>query len=269
METKLVCSDIDGTLLNKDRELSALSISTIKQLSPIPFILISSRMPQAMFHLQQELDITNLPMIAYNGALIKDQELILQSTEIDGRSSSQIAKFCSETSIHLSLYHNNEWYVPAMDYWAKREANNTKVTPVVNTIDDTLNTWESQNKGAHKIMCMGDELEIEALAQYIESNLKNKVIGYRSKPTYLEISPCKISKLTAIESLIKTNYPKTQLTNVVAFGDNYNDIDMLNAVGLGVAVENANSEAQQVADHITHSNKEDGVALFIKNHLLG
>lgn len=269
METKLVCSDIDGTLLNKDRELSKLSIATIKQLSPIPFILISSRMPQAMFHLQQELDITNLPMIAYNGALIKDQELILQSTEIAEASSQKIADFCSNTSIHLSLYHNSEWYVPAMDYWAKREANNTKVIPVVNDIPDTLNTWKSQNKGAHKIMCMGDELEIDTLVNFLSSNLKNKVIGYRSKPTYLEIAPCNISKLTAIKTLIKTNYPKTQLQDIVAFGDNYNDIEMLNAVGVGVAVENANDDAQSVANHITKSNKEDGVALYIKQHLLG
>ena len=82
MQTKLICSDIDGTLLNKDRELSEKSIEVIKDLSPIPFILISSRMPQAMQHLQQELDITHLPLICYNGGLIIDGDDVIHSTEI-------------------------------------------------------------------------------------------------------------------------------------------------------------------------------------------
>jgi hydroxymethylpyrimidine pyrophosphatase-like HAD family hydrolase len=51
MKTKLICSDIDGTLLNKDRELSTRTIATIKNHRDISFILISSRMPQAMVHL--------------------------------------------------------------------------------------------------------------------------------------------------------------------------------------------------------------------------
>ncbi len=67
MQTKLICSDIDGTLLNKDRELSTKTIEVIKDMTPMPFILISSRMPQAIEHLQKELDITHLPLICYNG----------------------------------------------------------------------------------------------------------------------------------------------------------------------------------------------------------
>ena len=58
MQIKLICSDIDGTLLNKDRELSKRTISAVKNISPTPFILISSRMPQAMSHLQEELMIS-------------------------------------------------------------------------------------------------------------------------------------------------------------------------------------------------------------------
>ena len=82
MKTKLICSDIDGTLLNKDRELSTKTITAVKERSFIPFILISSRMPQAMKHLQAELNISHLPLICYNGGLILKGERVLHSTEI-------------------------------------------------------------------------------------------------------------------------------------------------------------------------------------------
>lgn len=266
MFKKIVCSDIDGTLLNKDRELSSKTIEVVKSISPVPFILISSRMPRAMFHLQKELGITNLPMIAYNGALLIDQEKVLYSSEIDSKIAKQIAEFCQNTSIHTSLYHNDEWFVPAMDYWAERERNNTKVIPQVNPISKTLETWLEQQKGLHKIMCMGEENEIERLAIFLQKEFKNEVIGYRSKATYLEISPRNISKRTAIDILLKVKYPTIGLENVIAFGDNYNDVEMLQSVGVGVAVENAISEVHAIAKNKTLSNKDDGVAIFLESY---
>lgn len=263
---KLICSDIDGTLLNKDRQLAVKTIQEIKRLKDIPFILISSRMPKAMLHLQQELDITHLPMIAYNGGLIIHNGKVLDTTEIENEVSKEIANFCANTQIHLSLYHHDEWFVPQMDYWAKREQNNTKVTPFVKLPLETITTWEKENKGAHKIMCMGDEKEIDNLISFIKENFNKTIIGYRSKPTYLEISHKSISKKTAIETLLKSNYPNIELKNIMAFGDNYNDIEMLKYVGIGIAVQNAKEEVLAVANHQTETNKNNGVALFLEKY---
>lgn len=264
MQTKLICSDIDGTLLNKDRELSTKTIAAIKDVAHMPFILISSRMPQAMEHLQQELDITHLPLICYNGGLIIDGEEIVHSTEIDLDIARALVDFCSDTEIHSSLYHGREWYVPGMDFWANRESNNTKVKPVTQALEMTLKNWRSEGKGAHKIMCMGEPAELDALVGFIESNFNDQIVGYRSKPTYLEISPKSISKKTSLETLLNHQYPELGLHNVMAFGDNYNDVDMLSSVGVGVAVENAIAEAKDAADHKTACNIDDGVALFLE-----
>ena len=265
MKIKLICSDIDGTLLNKERELSKRTIVAIKNIHHIPFILISSRMPQAMFHLQQELDSVHLPMIAYNGGLILDNNKVLHSTEIDAVSIKSIVEFCKSTTIHISLYHKDEWYVPALDYWAKREQNNTKVTPQVNPLKETIAKWQKEEKGAHKIMCMGDVKEIDSLVLFLEKEFP-EIVGYRSKPTYLEISHASISKKTAIEFLLKAKYPNLSVEDVLAFGDNYNDVEMLKSVGLGVAVQNAREEVLAVANQITAGNKEDGVAIFLENY---
>lgn len=266
MNIKLICSDIDGTLLNKDRQLSPRTISAIKTNSDIPFILISSRMPEAMLHLQQELNITHLPMIAYNGGLVINKGEILHTTEIKINTTKRIAEFCEDIKTHVSLYHNDEWLVPEMDYWAKREQNNTKVTPTVSSISQTINKWRKEQKGAHKIMCMGDEENIDKLSEFLKQQFPNEVIGYRSKPTYLEISHQDISKKTAIEFLMKSKYQDLDLKHILAFGDNYNDLEMLDAVGIGVAVQNAKNEVLAIANATTLSNKEDGVAIYMEDY---
>ncbi|ALJ04354.1 haloacid dehalogenase [Pseudalgibacter alginicilyticus] len=265
MQYKLICSDIDGTLLNKDRELSQVTIAEIQRISPIPFILISSRMPSAMRHLQVEIGNLNTPLIAYNGGYIVNNDTVLESTFISNKILETIILKCKNTSIHLSLYHADEWYVPALDYWAKREYNNTKVMPVVKSNNAVLKTWIKEKKGAHKIMCMGDEKEIDTLYKNLEMECRDDIMLYRSKSTYIEISQKSISKKTAIESLIKNCYSEISMENIIAFGDNYNDVEMLKSVGMGVAVANANDAVMKIANKITDTNKNDGVAKAIKD----
>jgi Cof subfamily protein (haloacid dehalogenase superfamily) len=264
MSFKLICSDIDGTLLNKDRELSKNTIKQVQRVAPIPFVLISSRMPKAMWHLQQQFNNISTPIIAYNGGLILDNEKILHSTFIKNSVLEAILNKCENTSIHLSLYFADEWYVPSMDYWAKRESNNTKVSPSIKSGLEVLNQWGNENKGAHKIMCMGDEEEIDTLYKTLEISYANEINLYRSKPTYIEISHKAISKKTAIEVLLKKCYPAVSMNDVVAFGDNYNDIEMLQSVGFGVAMANSKTEVLKIADKISDSNINDGVAKMIE-----
>jgi Cof subfamily protein (haloacid dehalogenase superfamily) len=264
MSFKLICSDIDGTLLNKKRELSKNTIDQVQRIAPLPFVLISSRMPKAMRHLQQQFNNISTPIIAYNGGLILDNEKILHSTFIKNLVLEAIINKCINTSIHLSLYYADEWYVPSMDFWAKRESNNTKVVPTVKSNIMVLSQWKEEGKGAHKIMCMGDEDEIDTLYKTLEINYHNEINLYRSKPTYIEISHKAISKKTAIEVLLKKCYPAVSMNDVVAFGDNYNDIEMLQSVGFGVAMANSKTEALKIADKISDSNINDGVAKMIE-----
>ena len=265
MQYNFVCTDIDGTLLNKERELSELTIQELQRIkNEVPVILISSRMPKAMRHLQSQLGILDVPLIAYNGGLILDGDQVLQTTEISNLVLETAISECKNTAIHLSLYNNDDWYVPRMDYWANREANNTKVTPVIQELSKTLSLWNRSGLGAHKIMAMGEENEIDVLYQILESKHFDHVSLYRSKPTYIEIANKSISKETAIKVLLQQRYPDYSMEGIVAFGDNYNDIEMLKAVGLGVAVKNAKHEVLSIANEITEKNHDDGVAKHIQ-----
>jgi Cof subfamily protein (haloacid dehalogenase superfamily) len=272
MKIKAICTDIDGTLLNKNREISDRTIRAIQALpKDFPVILASSRMPSAMIHLQQTLDRVKNPLICYNGGFVVDYQKstpeVLDNVAIPLEVCQRIRKHSESSSIHLSLYGRDDWYAPQVDYWTEREINSTKVKPMIAPFDKVMDTWEQKACGAHKVMAMGSAEEIEQLYQSLLKELDGEIHLYRSKDTYIEIAPKRISKASALELLLNRNYD-IQLSEVMAFGDNYNDIDMLQAVGHGVAVANAREEVKAAADEITEKNIDDGVAIMIEKYCL-
>lgn len=261
MNIKAICSDIDGTLLNSDRDLSARLKAIINQF-PIdfPVVLASSRMPDAMRHLLRDLGRPTEPLIAYNGGFVLDKSgNVLDSVEIPLSLVVKVIEMTSKTEIHVSLYHGENWYEPKDDYWAKREILNTKVNPTWMASEAVLDLWAKENKGAHKVMVMGDSNEISWLFGELHLVHSNEIHLYRSKDTYIEIAPRKISKATGLKLLLQHAYD-FGMEEVIAFGDNYNDIDLIQSVGWGVAVANARPEVKAVAKEITLHHKEDGVA---------
>lgn len=260
---KIIFSDIDGTLLNAERDLSDYTVETIKKLNgDVPFILISSRMPAAMRHLQKKAGIDHLPLISYNGGLILVDNEPVSSTEIPINILEDLHKFNQDHDVHLSLFHNDEWYVPRDDFWTQREVNNTKVQPEFKSNEEVIAKWRQEGCGAHKIMAMGREEKIDAIRDFLSENFPNELHLYRSKPSYLEIAPKAISKLTAVEHLLENHF-RLPLSQSMAFGDNYNDIEMLKGVGMGIAVGNAKPEVLEIAHMVTTPGKEDGVARSI------
>ncbi|MBK9450752.1 MAG: HAD family phosphatase [Bacteroidetes bacterium] len=275
MKFKAICTDIDGTLLNAERELSPETLDVLRRAKDrVPVILASSRMPAAMRHLQAELGILDCPLVCYNGGYVihypegASDPVVLHSTPIPLEVCIAIHKLSAGTEVHVSLYHADEWYVPAQDQWAAREANNTKVQPTLANFDDVFADWAARGIGAHKVMCMGPAEEIEAIEQFLAANYGDELNLYRSKPTYLEIAHSSISKRTALQLLLDQVYP-IQWEDLVAFGDNYNDMEMLEAVGLGVAVGNAKDEVKQISNYIAAAGKEDGVAHTVRRLMEG
>lgn len=270
MTYQAICTDIDGTLLNKERQLSAKTIQVIRSLGKnFPVILASSRMPSAMRHLQAELDIEHHPLIAYNGGYVLQYDGMAMhefcSIEIPASVVLRILELSKGTSIHNSIYRKDEWYAPAYDQWTDREERITKVKSIVTDVEAITRGWASQGAGAHKVMCMGVEEEIHQLEQDLNRHLSEEIHVYRSRPTYLELAPKIISKATGLSLLLEKLYD-FPMKNVICFGDNYNDIDMLTQAGLGVAVANAREEVKAIAGEITGLSIDDGVASAIEKH---
>lgn len=265
MKYKAICTDIDGTLLNSERDLSPRLKRVIQSFSPqIPMILASSRMPDAMRHLLRDLQRPSEPLIAYNGGFVLDGlGNVLDSVIIPLDLVDKILSLTQKSSVHVSLYQGENWYEPVADNWAAREIQNTKVQPIWKSGEEVLNLWSKENLGAHKVMCMGDASEISWLYDALHLAHGSSLHLYRSKDTYIEIAPRQISKASALQLVLEKCFD-FGMDQVVAFGDNYNDIELLKAVGWGVAVANARDEVKAVAQEITLHHREDGVAATLE-----
>ena len=118
------------------------------------------------------------------------------------------------------------------------------------------------NEKANKIVA---ELPNEIIARQIADEIGCKIQSYRGEKWY-SFLPKDSGKLSAIKSLIKLS--STSSDSIVAFGDDDNDIEMLKLCGKGIAVANAVPEVLKIADAVTLSNDEDGVAKWLSDNCL-
>ncbi len=264
MTYKLLCSDLDGTLLSTKSDVSDYTVSAIKRIKDnLRVILVSARMPSGMYYLQERLGIKNQPIICYNGALILSDGKEVFSTTISYDILLEVYKLSAPLHIDLGIYELDNWFVPKTSHRVEKEINNTKTRPQIQETLVSLHTIK--NKGAHKVMLMCSKESADQIMPLLEKQLGNQLHLYRSNDTLIELAPRSVSKLSAIKQLMR---PSDSLQDIIAFGDNYNDIEMLKAVGSGVAVANARDEVKKIANHITLSNTDNGVADFIQKNIL-
>ncbi len=221
-------------------------------------------MPDAMRHLVSDLGRTSQPLISYNGGFVLSSSgEILEDVSIPVELVAKILKITKGTDIHVSLYQGENWYEEKDDYWSQREVKHTKVNYTWMQAEEVLNLWSKGDAGAHKVMCMGDSNEIAWLFGELHYAHAADLHLYRSSDTYLEIAPRAISKATGLRKILAHEFD-FGMEEVIAFGDNYNDIDLLQSVGWGVAVGNARAEVKAVAKEVTLHHKEDGVAATLE-----
>jgi Cof subfamily protein (haloacid dehalogenase superfamily) len=267
---KLICTDIDGTLLNKDRAIDDFTIKVFNQLDKsIQVILASSRMPKALWHLQKTLNIEHMPLISYNGGLILssgitfDPGKVISSITIPGEDVNHIINLAQTQKLHISIYQDNTWLASAIDFYAERESKNTRVNPdgLLSDFSETeLNTF--LQKGAHKIMLMGKPDLIDVMEESLRTH--PAITVWRSKDIYLEITP-HTNKSEGLAILLNKfpAYADISAENIMSFGDNYNDLELIKDAKFGIAVGNSVQTVKNAAYAVTKSNIEHGVADYI------
>lgn len=253
---KAIFSDIDGTLLNSRHQITPKTEKSIQAViqQGIPFIPVSARPPLAITPYAYLLNLQN-PIICYSGALILDHDLMpLYSIAIASDDLMKLEQKLNEVE-HLSISHysGTQWFCNRVDdEWIKQESDITGLTASAKpaTVADV-----------HKILIMGAAEQIVLLEQQLKAEFPQLSI-HRSKNEYLEIMNKAATKSNAIRFMEK----KLNITadEVIAFGDNFNDLDMLEYAGLSVAMGNSQEPIKQAAKRVTASNDEDGIALVLQ-----
>ena len=266
---KMVCLDIDGTLLNSKHELTFATKEAIQIASRemgIPIVLVSARMPQGMLFLQRELQI-EAPMICYSGALIWENGKIIEEMAMPVTQAKQAATLAESMGLHVSLYRRDRWFIQTLDQWAAQESAITRIIPESRDFAALWSAWGGQGTGPNKIMCMAEPDKIQHfLGEKDNHGFFDCLNVYPSKPTYLELMPKTATKIAAIEFLC--NRIGINRSEVMAVGDNFNDINMIEFAGLGIAMGNAPEQVKRYADETTLSCDEDGVAHALNKYVL-
>ena len=266
---KLIFSDIDGTIIKSDHTLSAGTISTVNRVSKvnkIPLVLTTARPPHAVESIYAQLGLIT-PVSCYNGSLLLDKlhnnykyndYVILTSITINASIAKKVNTIAAMQNINSSMYRHNEWFATSHDVFIQKEE---RATGIAATILETLNLkieeWTNANDGPHKIMLIGQPDKMDKTETILKELFSSQLNIFRSNKYYLEINNIAASKKTAVEFFITKNNVARE--EVIAMGDNYNDIEMLQFAGLGVAMGNAPDAVKAHADFITLNNNAEGV----------
>lgn len=266
MEYKMLCVDVDGTLLSPDSTIApevkqAIARITFEQY--IPVILVSARPPQAMEFLQEELDIMR-PMICMGGGLIVQEDEVLHSIALPFKAARHVLSIADDFDVESCIYSGWKWYVGELTLMAKMEGKVTHSMPEAVDLNKLLEEMEAGDIALHKMMCMGEQDNVTALEQALNKDNPSGLDIRLSLPEYLEIAPAGVDKAAAIEKV--SGLYGYDMSQVVAVGDHMNDIPMLQAVGMGVAMGNAPDEVKQAARDVTLSHSEGGVAAAINKY---
>lgn len=259
MTAKLIFSDIDGTLLNDQLQVTFKTRKAIQQqiIQGNIFIPASARLPKGIMTAVGQI-LRVFPYIAYNGALALDETgKVVISRFFDARTAAEICRYVDQqhSSAVWNVYSGYVWYCNLeKDKLVEREEKivNVKATPVaIEQIE--------QLQGVHKMLIMGDPADIDYLQQELQKQFKN-VDFVKSSPTLLEIVLKGVSKASAVK--IMAQEYGVDLKDCIAFGDNYNDEAMLDQVGQPFLMGNAPSDLKSkfALDQLTADNNHDGIA---------
>lgn len=253
----IIFSDIDGTLVDSHHRIPPQTRAIIRRLREVGvrFVPVSARPPAGIRLILDELGMP-APMVAYSGALLLDEEgrTLCEQSIPAGEAERLWALLGAEyPALSRSLYAGCDWYTdrPA-DPWIAQEMEITQTAPLPMEPPERI----PEGRTIHKIMCMGDPAQIDALFRELQGGFPRLGIQ-KSKPTYLEITTLPATKASGVRLCCERfGLP---IGEAAALGDNFNDLDMLQAVGLGIAMGNAPAEVQARAGRVTASNDAEGV----------
>lgn len=265
---RMVVTDLDGTLLNSKKQISEKTAEIIKKLKEchIYFVMASGRSDVMMKSYIRQLQHEGA-IIGCDGALVRDLSSgeIIYEQALDSKICRNSFRICREKGL--------QYYVFTADALVGDDSSNERLV-IHQKFNKTVSEEDQipikivedlsefvKNHQVYKIVASHDEKEyLDKAAEFFRKELE--VDAIRSGKNVLAVKAKGVSKAAALKILAKQL--GIAMEEMLAFGDEVNDIEMLEAVGCGVAMENADDIVKEHADGVTMSNDEDGVAKKIR-----
>lgn len=260
---KAIFSDIDGTFITSDYMVTEPTRNAIQDAidQGLLFTLTSARSP---FCIEPVLAKTGLSscIAAFNGGLILDEHRnVLYEKGFSVSEASDIIDVIDASGLDIlwSFYTADKWI--AKDNTDPRVVNEEKIVEV-NALQGTPKDLASDTM-IYKVMCVGEAADLAQLEPVLRNHFPAYTIIH-SATNYLEVTASGINKAAALRHLCDAKGIDSK--DSIAFGDNYNDLDMLKAAGLGILMGNAPKELKNHGLPVTDDHDHDGIAKAL-NHL--
>ena len=287
---KLVAIDIDGTLLNSNGELTKRTVDVIRRVTDknIKVVLTSGRVPTSVKAIAKRISADKY-IICDNGASIYDiaSESTIWAKNIEKDVVIDLVNICIQNNIYYMVFTDKEIIVKdlrhmALAFYKQRHNINDEATGISEIKYAGIDYIKKIEKPIRRIVvCDQDRIIYNSIVNKLKKfegvdlmaapHITNKILNDGDKKicisySYAEILPKDVNKWVAIKELAqKMNIKESE---IVAIGDNFNDISMIQNAGLGIAMNNGSPVAKEVARVVAPSNDEDGVALILERYIL-
>ncbi|ADL04149.1 Cof-type HAD-IIB family hydrolase [Lacrimispora saccharolytica] len=268
MDYRMIVLDLDGTLTNRNKEITPRTKEALFELKRQGGIIVlaSGRPTYGVMPLARELELHESGgyILSFNGGRIIDCKTgeTVFAKELPVSSNARIIRMAEDHGVNILTYENDLIVTPnARDEYVEKEAAINKLE--VKEVED----MEAYVQFPVVKFLMLEEGDFLAMVEpKVKAALGRDYSVYRSEPYFLEILPKGIDKAASLERLLLRLGMKRD--DMIACGDGYNDLSMIQYAGLGVAMENAVLPVKTAADYVTCSNNHDGVAHVVEKFML-
>ncbi len=269
MSIKLIAIDIDGTLLNNQHQVTKEVHEALKKAEAqgVKIVLCTGRPITGVKGLLKELDLYKESdfVITYNGSLVQATHTneIISKFGLSHEDYLEIDLLARKLGVHLHSETEDTMYTSNRDIspYTILEAHLVDMPLKFRTPEEM-----TADLSIIKMMMIDEPALLDEIIPKIPADFLEKYTVVKSTPFFLEILNKEVDKGAAVERLAK--HLGLEQSEVMAIGDNENDLTMIQYAGLGVAMENATENVKNSAKVITTSNDAHGVAVAIEKYVL-
>ncbi|MDG4657691.1 Cof-type HAD-IIB family hydrolase [Ectobacillus antri] len=267
MTYKMIVLDLDDTLLRDDHTISPRTKEALMkaQEAGVKVVLASGRPTYAMLDIAKELRLEEFGsfILSFNGAKIincRTNEELFSST-LSPEMVNRLYNISRREDLFMHTYVGDAIVTEANNQYTEIEADITGLP-----ITEIYSLPEAVTEPVVKVLMMEDPERLAIAEKKLQEELQDELSVMRSKPFFLEFTEAGVTKGTSLHHLIQ----ELGITReeVIAMGDSYNDLAMIEFAGLGVAMGNAPDDIKERADYVTDTNMNDGVAKVVETFVL-
>lgn len=268
MDYKMIVLDLDGTLTNRDKVITEHTKQVLMEAQKRGklVVLASGRPTYGVVPLAQELELDRYGgyILSFNGGIImncRTREVVFQK-KLPVEMNAKIVELAAKERVVLMSYQDEKIITnDAESEYVQLESriNHMKIRQV-----EDMKAY--LDFAVPKMLMTDDGDYLATVEGRVKAALGGRLSVYRSEPFFLEILPKGIDKAQSLDALLRSLGMEKE--EIIACGDGYNDLTMIQYAGLGVAMANAVLPIRKAADYITYSNDEDGVAHVVEKFLL-